>query len=376
MLLLTGLGSLQAQQKLSFSGKGYLSDIQSVMFESVDGSWINDNLIHNRLNANLYWENHLKITAEIRNRLLFGETVKYFPAYADRIDSDTGWADLSYNLLTDSSYILNSTIDRLYADLTIGRFQATVGRQRINWGMNYVWNPNDLFNSYSFFDFDYVERPGSDAIRLQYYLNSTASIEMASKLNSDSQWSVASLLRVNLHGTDIQLLGGIHNEEEYVLGGGFSGYFGPLSLSGEATFLCPYAEESKLEKAWLAGGGVSYQAPFDLLIQAEYLFNEAAVASSLQNLTDFYYRNLSLRDLSFSEHSVFINLSYPVTPLLNAGVSTMMFTQPTGFFFGPTIDLSLRNDLDLSFYVQHFKIDLSKQAEKMSLGFLRLKWSF
>ena len=45
-----------------------------------------------------------------------------------------------------------------------------IGRQRINWGVNLAWNPNDLFNAYSLIDFDYQERPGSDAIRFQYYM--------------------------------------------------------------------------------------------------------------------------------------------------------------------------------------------------------------
>ena len=35
--------------------------------------------------------------------------------------------------------------------------------------MNLVWNPNDLFNAFSFVDFDYEERPGSDALRIQKY---------------------------------------------------------------------------------------------------------------------------------------------------------------------------------------------------------------
>lgn len=32
-----------------------------------------------------------------------------------------------------------------------------------------AWNPNDWFNTYNYFDFDYEERPGTDAIRVRVY---------------------------------------------------------------------------------------------------------------------------------------------------------------------------------------------------------------
>jgi hypothetical protein len=68
-----------------------------------------------------------------------------------------------------------------YLDYTAGKWQFRVGRQRINWGVNLVWNPNDVFNSFSYFDFDYEERPGSDAVRVQYYTGTTSSASWFTK---------------------------------------------------------------------------------------------------------------------------------------------------------------------------------------------------
>ena len=59
------------------------------------------------------------------------------------------------------------------------KWELTLGRQRINWGVNLAFNPNDLFNAYSLIDFDYQERPGSDAIRFQYFTNELSSFETA-----------------------------------------------------------------------------------------------------------------------------------------------------------------------------------------------------
>jgi len=347
------------------------------MFEDIKGNWTNDNLVHNRLNFQTYLGSKLNFSLELRNRFMFGETVKYFPGYADMLDKDQGWVDLTWNLATDTSFILNTTIDRVYLDLTLGKLQVTIGRQRINWGMNYVWNPNDIFNTYSFFDFDYIERPGSDALRLQYYLGSATSLELAGKLNHEEKYSIAGLMRFNLGAYDFQFLGGIINEDEYVLGGGLSGYIGPLSLNGELSFLDPIEESDPREPVLIGGIGMAYNTPFDLFLQVEYLFNQAAETSEISNFSDFYYRDIGLRDLSFAPHTFFANASYPISPIINTGVGAMIFPKLDGFFIGPTIDISLRGDLDLSCILQYFQGDFSENSQqKATLGFLRLKWSF
>lgn len=376
-LALLLLAPHRTSAQLTASVNGYVSNMQSVMFEHYDGPWTIDNLLHNRLNFKAGYGSHVNASLEIRNRFLFGESVKYFPGYAGMIGADRGWIDLSWNLISDTSIILNSTIDRAYLDLNFGKLQATLGRQRINWGMNYVWNPNDIFNAYSFFDFDYIERPGSDAIRLQYYFTPSAHLEVAAKLNSLEQVSYAGLFRFSLSGYDFQVLGGQMDESEWVAGGGFSGYIGPVSLNGEITYLHPRKMISHPGPAVIAGAGISYLTPFKLNIQFEYLYNQASEQTSLTSFTDFYYRNLTVRDLSIAPHTFFANLSYPLTPLFNAGLAAMYFPKLNGFFAGPSLDLSLRDDLDLSFILQHFTVELQEgYSQKATLGFLRLKWSF
>jgi hypothetical protein len=367
--------SIRAQCTASLNG--YISNMQQVTFEDIRGNWVSDNLFHNRLNFKTYFGNSVNFTLEVRNRFMYGETVKYTPDYEEMMGKDPGWVDLTWNLAADSSFILNSSIDRVYLDLTLGKLQITVGRQRINWGMNYVWNPNDIFNTYSFFDFDYIERPGSDAVRLQYYMGSATSIELAGKVNYKEEYSLASLIRFNLAGYDFQFLGGILNEDEYVFGTGFSGYIGPLSLNGELTFLDPIEESDPRKSALIGGFGFGYNTPFNLFLQVEYLYNQAAESIKISDFSDFYYREMSLRDLSIAPHTLFVNAAYPITPIVNVGVGAMMFPNFKGIFLGPSIDLSLRSDLDLSFFIQYFQGEFQKHlTQDVSLGFLRIKWSF
>jgi hypothetical protein len=214
--------------------------MQSFMFQSLNDNWTIDNLIHNRLNFK--WNNksdNFKAALELRNRLIIGESASTIPGYAKMIDTDNGFVKLSDNLLNGNSYVLNSKIDRAYIDYTKDKFQVTIGRQRINWGQCFTWNPNDLFNAYSFFDFDYVEKPGSDAIRLQYYTSNTSTLEFAIKEDNNHNVTSAFLYRFDKWNYDIQFLGGILNEQDYVIGTGWSGNIKGASFRGEISYFQP-----------------------------------------------------------------------------------------------------------------------------------------
>lgn len=377
ILLLPCAFSTSSSAQCGASLNGYVSDMQQVMFEEISGKWTIDNNLHNRLNFKTFIGENLNFTIELRNRFFFGETVRNYPGYSESLDKDMGWIDLNRNIAADSSFILNSAIDRIYLDFSVGKLQITAGRQRINWGVNFVWNPNDIFNSYSYFDFDYVERPGSDALRLQYYPGSTTRLELACKLNHEEKYSLAGLVSFNLSGYDFQFLGGIIDQDEFVIGTGFSGNIGPVSINGELSYLDPVNDNDPRRSALITGAGAGYNTPFNLFIQAEYLYNQAAETISLSGFNDFYYRNISLRDLSFSPHTFFAGISYPLSPVISAGLASMWFPEISGYFAGPTIDLSLRDDFDLSLIIQHFRGNLGQNtSSQATLGFLRFKWSF
>jgi len=116
-----------------WSLNGYVTNMQSFMFQSLNGDWTIDNLIHNRLNFK--WNNksdNFKAVLELRNRLIIGESVSTIPEYAKMIDTDNGYVKLSDNPAKGNSYVLNSKIDRAYIDYTKDKFQLRIGRQRIN----------------------------------------------------------------------------------------------------------------------------------------------------------------------------------------------------------------------------------------------------
>jgi hypothetical protein len=290
------------------------------------------------------------------------------------IGNDQGWVDMSWNILNQPSYFFNTTVDRLWVDLNYGKFQTRVGRQRINWGQTLVWNPNDIFNAYSYFDFDYVERPGSDAIRFQYYPNFSSAFEIAIKADYNDLITSAALYRLNKWGYDIQFLAGYFNSEDIVAGAGWSGAMGSVSFRGEASWFQPVKNfsDSTGTGIFTIGFDKSFKNNSMAQMQVMYCNNPA----DLNNFGSIYLGNMSTKELAFSKFSAFGLFTYPVTPLFNLGVSAMWFPDMKGYFAGPTLDYSFAENVDLSLLWQHFESNKNELKTRINLGFLRVKFSF
>ena len=376
LLMLTQAIKAQESTSSQWSINGYLTNMQTFMFQDISKDWMSDNLLHNRLNVK--WNSKsdiLGITFELRNRLLSGESIKYIPDYIKNTTDDKGWLNLSANLATGNSYVLNSKIDRAYFDLNLDKFQIRVGRQRINWGQCMVWNPNDLFNTYSFFDFDYIEKPGSDAVRLQYYTGTTSSLELAVKADYLNRITAAGLYRFAVGSYDLQFLGGLLNEEDVVVGAGWSGNLGNASFTGECSYFHPKNHFSDSTGVVAASLGSGYTFSNSLTLQAEVLYNPQK--NTTFNLSDYYNLDLSAKNLSFSDLSVLLQGSYPITPLFNVSLAGMYFPDIKSYFVGPTFIYSLSQNLDFSFLMQSFSGKFSSTVnQNYNFAFLKMKWSF
>lgn len=353
---------------------GYLSTLQSAMFDSISGAVSFDNILHNRLNFKVYAGKNITFAAEFRNRLFTGDMARTGKSYQEIIGNDQGWADMSWNILTEKSFFLNTTIDRLWVDFNYGKIQVRAGRQRINWGQTLVWNPNDIFNTYSFFDFDYIERPGSDAIRVQYYPASSSAIEAAVKVNSVNKITAAGLWRFNKWGYDIQFLGGYSNGSDIVAGAGWSGSIGSMSFRGEGTWFHHTKPFVGIAGTLIITAGLEkiFSDNSSAQIQLMYCNNP----TKLSNFNSFYSGNLSAKDLAFSKFSAFGQFTWATTPLLNMGISSMWFPGLKGYYAGPSIDYSLAENLDFSLIWQNFRSLIGGSATNINIAFLRIKLSF
>jgi hypothetical protein len=368
----TGINGQDDLKKISLNG--YITSMQSVMFDTLSGPFINDFLLHNRLNLKGYLNNNITIAAEFRNRLFTGDMTRMGIAYPEMTGSDEGIIDLSWNIFNEESFFINTTIDRLWIDFNYDKFQARIGRQRINWGQTFVWNPNDIFNAYSFFDVDYIERPGSDAIRLEYYPSSSSVAEIAVKADSENDITAAGLFRFSKWGYDIQLLAGCSNSSDIVAGAGWSGSIGSLSFRGEGTWFHPVESFSDTTGTSIITAGIDKIFSNNSILQFQFMYCNNPL--DLKNFTSLYTGNLSAKDLAFSKFSAFGQLTWAATPLLNLSLSAMWFPDLKGYFTGPSVAYSMAENVDFSLIWQHFKGEMAGSESRMNMVFLKVKYSF
>ncbi len=345
----------------------------SLIHENLNNKTYFDNLIHNRLNFSWIPSDHITTSLEIRNQLMWGETVRNIPFYEELVSRDNGWVDLSTNLFSGDSYVLNSMIDRLWLDYTKDKWQVRIGRQRVNWGMTMIWNPNDIFNAYSYFDFDYPERPGIDGIRLQYYTSFSSSLEAVLKADHENRVSTAVRYRFNKWNYDFQTLAGYYNEEDWVFGLGWAGQIEGAGFYGELTYLVPTTRRE--EAIFISSIGANYTFKNSLMLQTEILYS-SNINNDDFSFFDFYTMNASVKTLSISNYSLFGSASYPLTPLLSTSLACMWYPGVNAGYMGPSLEYSLRDDLYLSYFGQVFQGKEDNSKVTYLMNYVRLKWNF
>jgi len=339
----------------------------------VDYLW--SNIIHNRLNFKWYATAKLTAVAEMRNRLMFGNLIKDFPSYKATVDVDNGLMDLSWISAQGDSWFVHSIIDRAYLDYSSGKWQVKVGRQRVNWGVNLVWNPNDIFNTFSYFDFDYEERPGTDAVRVQYYTGVTSSAELVYKPGRDIERSaLAGMYRFSKWDYDFQFLGG-QAGSDWVLGAGWSGDIRGAGFRGELTHFEP--RNSSSSQATVASVSADYTFSNSWYIHTSVLYNSAGKTGKAGGMNVLFNPELSAKQLSVARYSLFGQVSKPITPLFSGSFSGIVNPLDGSFYVGPAFTYSLLNNLELMLTGQLFFGDAGTEFGDIGrLAFGRLKWSF
>ncbi|GJM33627.1 MAG: hypothetical protein DHS20C18_26280 [Saprospiraceae bacterium] len=374
----------QEEKPKNWTLNGYVKNLESGFFfngaypdlatlQLVD-TFLQDNLLHNRLNFSWFPTSKLTLHAELRNRLFWGDQVRATPDYAKQIDEASNDVfNLSAILLDQNGFVFHSGLDRLYLEWLSGKWEVRLGRQRVNWGISSVWNPNDVFNAFSYTDFDYEERPGSDAVRVKYYTGFASSIEVAAKaFENFDEAVIAGLWRFNRWNYDFQLLGG-YVKGDLALGGGWAGNLKNAGLKGEFTYFIPTEEEN--DPAFAATVGIDYSFANSLYINAGLLYNsDGATKGSAGDLFNF---ELSARNLYPYQYAVFLQGTYPFTPLLNGGLALIYSpVSAQALFLNPNFTLSIAQNWDLDLIGQIVFSKEEKYKSPVQAAFLRLKFSF
>ncbi|MDX2135709.1 MAG: hypothetical protein SFV52_13025 [Saprospiraceae bacterium] len=360
-----------------FFFKGYLKDLQTATFTPEEGSLLTGNFLHNRLNFRGQPTSALTFRLEVRTRLFWGEDVKVTPGFAEQVDYENGWMDLSWIVVDDSAVVLHTIADRLLLNWRRGPWDVTVGRQRINWGMSTAWNPNDLFNAYNFFDFDYEERPGSDAIRLRYRLkNGMSGLEAAfSRQQADSTAIAALLYRFNHRGYDVQALAGLYRQD-VALGLGWAGSIGDAGFRGEATYFQPTASFWDTVGVLSFTVGADYSFAGGWYAGASFLYGSAGVDDALPP-NRFYNQELSAKLLMPYRYNFLTQTSRQWTPLFYTQLNLVYSPGADAFLVFPVLTYSVANNWDADLVVQSFFAPLDGHFKNRGNALIfRLRWGF
>lgn len=337
-----------------------------------------DNLIHNRLFFKWYMHRNLNFTAEMRNRIMFGDQVRINPFFANNLRGSDDYLKMSYTYEDSGRVVGHFILDRLYFRYTSGKFEATAGRQRINWGINFAWNPNDIFNAFSYFDFDYEERPGSDAILLKYYTGIVSSIEIAGRISDNiDNFTGALMWKTNFKKYDIQAMSGITNRN-FVVGGGWAGNLLKAGFKGEGSYFLPMEEATDTAEVLNMTISLDYSFKNSLYILGSILYNsDGKVRPNQFDQISYYSGVISAKQLSPYRYSGLINASYQFHPLVAGGISLIGYPGNTDIFLGPQLSISVLQNLDLNLFAQIvLGDDFSGYNVTTQAYYLRLKYSF
>ncbi|HWS00974.1 MAG TPA: hypothetical protein VN249_10190, partial [Prolixibacteraceae bacterium] len=369
--------SVAVKKERNWSFNGYAKDMQTLIFPNAYQDFITYNLLHNRNNFKWNMSDRFTFALEERNRFYSGELSSMGPNYGDFIAYDNGLMNLSWNISSGNSCLLNVSIDRLWLDFTLKNFQATAGRQRINWSQTFVWNPNDIFNAYSYFDVDYEEKPGSDAIRLQYFTGTASKAELAVKADRDKKITAAGFYRFNKWRYDFQGLAGIYAQDDLVLGLGWAGQIAKGGFKGEMSWFRSLEHFSDSSWVFLASAEYDYTFRNSLFVQLESFYNSNKNNPSNVLISQFNPGLLNAKNPFLIGFSIFGNLSYPLTPLISLSFASIFNPSNSMYFLIPTFTWSFLDNLDLSVITQTFhSYDPEFSDASQTMLYARLKYSF
>jgi len=87
--------------------------------------------------------------------------------------------------------------------------------------------------------------------------------------------------------------------------------------------------------------------------------------------------DLSAKQLTFARYALFGQVSKPITPLLNGSFSGILNPSDHSFYVGPSLNLSLADNLELMLAGQLFFGERGTEFGDIGqIAFGRLKWSF
>lgn len=358
------------ESKIVFNG--YLKNLQSLQFDKDFRKLGANNIIHNRMNVKWKPFNELQLATEFRNRLIWGDDVRNFPNYSELLRNPNERVNLSSVWFSNNSMIMHTNIDRLYINYTHKNLTARFGRQRINWGITTTWNPNDLFNTFNFLDFDYEERPGSDAIKITGEFGNFSGAEIAYAPGNTKQSGVMAIkYHFNSNGYDVQAITGLYNKR-FTAGIGWAGNIKDAGFKGELQYFASSGTEKSQINVVMES---DYVFAGNWYLNGAILFNNTGLNSKISHPAQITF-NFSPANLMPTKWNFMITTAKEITPLFSSTFAILYAPGTNLMLILPGLRYNLAQNIDMDIVWQSFFIQLNHFQGIDHRGFLRLKYSF
>jgi hypothetical protein len=361
-----------------FTVKGYVKYLEEVSFAGSATQLETVDLLHNRLNFRYQPDSNFNFRLEVRNRIYYGELVQNYPNFAALETRNNETIDLSKNWVNQNAVLFNTTIDRASAEYLKGKWDITLGVQRINWGISTVWTPNDIFNTFNYFDFDYEERPGTDAVRIQYNTAPSSSFDLAiaspQTPEGGARGTGALMYHFNKWNYDFQAFSGVYHED-CTAGIGWAGNIKDAGFKGEVSYFTPYQHFSD-SNAIAASVSFDYGFKDGIYILFSGLYNSSG-KDTIPNIAELTTESLSAKNIFPFKYTLFAEISYSFTPILKASLGGMYSPSGNSVIALPTVTYSISDNWALDLIAQSFFSQQNGGYHPLGNGvYMRIKWGF
>jgi hypothetical protein len=377
-------------QTTSFDYNGYAEDLLSTTNYSFNNDRYYDNLVHARLNTRWYPNSNLTEALELRMRAYYGSTVENTTNFVGQIKSQHEFTQLDAVLWNQKMSVGYLQVDRAWLDWNEKNLEVTLGRQRIAWGTSWVWNPTDIFNPYNVLDFDYPERPGVDALRVQYYTGPVSKFELSVRPGKTKRgWIAAGLWSTNKWNYDFNLLAGI-KEDRWIAGGSWAGsilgggFRGEFTVSQKPSLLDQFQNSYVIVNAnqlsdfshplisFVLSGDYTFTNSFYIHTEALYNNNGKTAYTGL-----YQQEAADLGMLSAAKWSIYQEFAYDITPLIRGSIFGLFNPSDDSYVLVPSVTYSVYTNVDL--LVLGLIFEGKTYTEYGNYGqsvYVRLKYSF
>jgi hypothetical protein len=371
---------MPAHAQDSYDVGGYVKNLTSYCAATPTGYGF-DELLHARLNTKWYINEILTGGMDARFRAYAGHTVRSTSQFESLIRNTHEFARVDAMLWSGAASVGYGEIDRLWLESMSGPWQITVGRQRIAWGTTLVWNIIDLFNPVNVLDFDYEERPGVDAARIQCYTSPVTNVDIVLKPGETGGTTTAAVkMTGNRWGYDFHLLAAANNNR-WISGLAWAGDLWGAGFRGEALLTGINQDirnvaglDSGLAAGISAAVSLDYTFPSSLYLHAEGLFNKLG---HTQSSALWRMQSLALGMRSPARWSAYAELTGDLSPLVRASIFGIINPTDASFVVAPTVTWSVATNLDAMLIALLFRGDPGTEfGGNGGTAYARVKWAF